>query len=110
MINQIPTEFPVITVTTPLKLQDEAILPIGHYQVTGEKINNKIYLKLYQGHYLMAQIPAVETLEDYDMPDINFARFLPEENNLCKIIFGSVDFNAYAQIEGADDSKEFNNY
>ena len=109
-INQIPTELPVITVTTPLKLQDEAVLPIGHYQVAGEKINNKIYLKLYQGHYLMAKIPALETLEDYDMPDINFASFLPEENNLYKIIFGSIDYNAYAQIEGADNSETLDNY
>lgn len=110
VINQIPTELPVITVTTPLKLQDEAVLPIGHYQVAGEKLNNKIYLKLYQGHYLMAQIPALETLEDYDMPDINFASFLPEENNLYKIIFGSIDFNAFAQVEGADSSDNIDNY
>ena len=106
-INQLPQELPVITITVPIKLKDNAVLPVGHYQVTSEKRNGQIYLKLYQGHYLMAQFPAVETLEDYDMPEINFAGFVPEDvENHYKIIFGSLDYNAFSQVEGAEDLSE----
>lgn len=110
VINQIQTELPVITVSSPIKLSAGAILPVGHYQVVGEKKNNQVFLKLYQGHYLIASLPAVETLEDYDMPDINFANFISEDDNHFKIIYGSIDFNAYVQIESAESDNNSWNY
>ncbi len=98
VINQIPKELPVLSVTCPVKLTDDAVLPTGHYQVVAEKIENKIYLKLYQGHFLMASIQAMETLDDFDQPDINFAGFIPSGEKF-KIIYGSIDYNAYVDME-----------
>ena len=98
VINQIPKELPVVCVSTPIKVEDDAVLPIGHYQVISEKRNNKIYLKLYQGHYLITEFEAVETLEDFDEPEINFANFITD-GNIYKLIYGSIDYNAYVNLE-----------
>ena len=98
IINQKAEELPILCVTADVKLNEDAILPVGHYQLMSEKVNNRIYLKLYQGHYLMAEIEAYETIDDFDQPEINFAEFIPDGNNY-KIIYGSVDYNAYANLE-----------
>ena len=98
VINQISKELPVVCVSTPIKIEDDAVLPIGHYQVISEKRNNKIYLKLYQGHYLITEFEAIETLEDFDEPEINFANFITD-GNIYKLIYGSIDYNAYVNLE-----------
>lgn len=98
VITQVSEEFPVVCITADLKIDEDNILPVGHYQIKSEKINNKIYLKLYQGHYLMAELEAIETLEDFDEPEINFANCITD-GNIYKIIYGSVDYNAYINLE-----------
>ncbi len=98
VINQIPAELPVLSVTCPVKLPQDAVLPTGHYQVVSEKIDNKIYLKLYQGHFLMASLEAIETLDDFEQPEVNFAGFIPSGDKF-KIIYGSIDYNAYVDLE-----------
>ncbi len=77
----------------------EDILPVGHYQVKGEKDDDgKINLKLYQASQLMAEIPANETNEDFDQEEILFANWILLDENRIKIIYGSLDFNAYAVV------------
>ena len=98
IINQKAEELPVVCINTDVKLLNDSVLPVGHYQVTSEKVNNKIYLKLFQGHYLMAELEAVETLDDFDQPEINFADFITD-GNIYKLIFGSIDYNAYVNLE-----------
>ena len=98
VINQKAAELPVVCITTDVKLPDDAILPVGHYQVMTEKVNDKIYLKLYQGHYLMAELEAYETLDDFDEPEINFADFI-SDGNVYKLVFGSIDYNAFVDLE-----------
>ena len=55
-------------------------------------------LKLYQAHDLLAQFPAVETTEDFDEDTISFAKWFFEGDDKIKIIFGSLDFNAYTVV------------
>lgn len=98
VINQIPEDLPVVCINVPIKINEESVLPIGHYQVTSEKRANKIYLKLYQGHYLITEFEATETLEDFDEPEINFANFITD-GNIYKLIYGSIDYNAYVNLE-----------
>jgi len=98
IINQKSDELPVVSVTTEVKLPDDAILPVGHYQVVSEKKDNKIYLKLYQGHFLMTKLEAYETLDDFDEPEINFANFI-YENGKYKLTYGSIDYNAFVELE-----------
>ena len=98
VINEKAEELPVVCVNTDVKIYEDSILPVGHYQVKSEKINNKIYLKLYQGHYLMAELEAIETLDDFDQPEINFADFIIDGDKY-KLIYGSIDYNAYIDLE-----------
>ena len=107
IINQKAEELPIVCINTDVKLINDSVLPVGHYQVTSEKINNKIYLKLYQGHYLMAELEAVETLDDFDQPEINFADFITD-GNIYKLIFGSIDYNAYVNLEPVQSFSEMN--
>jgi hypothetical protein len=89
---------PVICIPVELSI-GEGVLPVGHYQVQGEKNEDgSTVLKLYQAQYVMAQLPATETNEDFDEDTITFAKWLPEGENKIKIIYGSLDFNAFAYV------------
>ena len=92
-------ELSVLCIPAQLRIGD-GVLPVGHYQVKGERDENgDIVLKLYQAQYLMAQIPAVETLDDFGEETISFVNWVTEGEDRIKIIFGSMDFNAYAVVE-----------
>ncbi len=106
VINQIPKELPVVCITTPIKVSEDAILPVGHYQVVSEKRTNGIFLKLYQGHYLITEFPATETLDDFDEPEINFANFIFDGNGY-KLIYGSIDYNAYVNLDAINSEETF---
>ena len=97
-----PKELPILLVPLNLAIKEDRILPVGHYQVTGERQNGKIYLKLYQAHNLLASLEATETNDDFGEEEINFVKLLPENQNQVKIIFGSVDFNAYTLVKVAE--------
>jgi len=74
------------------------IIDCGYYQVLGEKKNDGVYLLLYQAHTLKAKIKAKETKDDFDEETIKFVKAIPCNDHQIKIIFGSVDFNAYAYV------------
>ena len=57
-LTAVPKELPILLVPLKLAIKEDRILPVGHYQVTGEKQNGKIYLKLYQAHNLLASLEA----------------------------------------------------
>lgn len=89
---------PVLTLPVEIVLK-EGILPVGHYQLKGEKTDdNNVVLRLYQAQYLMAEFPAIETDEDFDEETITFGKWLLEGENKIKIIYGSIDLNAYAIV------------
>ena len=101
-INNMPENLPVICISSPLKIGEDGTLPVGHYQVKGELKDGQPRIKLYQAHYLMADFPAVETNEDFEQPEINFVGLQDYNDKQYKIIFGSVDFNAYAIVDIAE--------
>ena len=87
-------------VSAPVKISEDAILPVGHYQAKGEIKNGTPVIQLYQSQNLMAEIPATETNDDFNEPEINFIKMIDAGNeNQVKFIFGSVDFNAYAILD-----------
>lgn len=94
-------EMPVLCIPVQLKVGNE-IIPVGHYQIDGEKKDGKTSLKLYQAHFLMAQIPAQETQDDYGKETVHFVELLEHNDKQVKIIFGSIDFNAYSIIDVAE--------
>lgn len=89
---------PVLSLPVELKVDDN-ILPVGHYQVVGEKVEGQTVLKFYQSQYLMAQFPAVETTCDFGEDTISFVKWEAVNDNQIKVMYGSLDLNAYAIIE-----------
>lgn len=77
----------------------------GYYNVMSErnKEDNKIYLSFYQGHFLKAKIQATETEEDYGEEEVNFVKIKSYNDSFVKLIFGSIDFNAYAYVPFNED-------
>jgi hypothetical protein len=89
---------PVICIPVDLNVGG-GVLPVGHYQVKGEKDENgNVVLKLYQAQYVMAQFPATETSDDFNEDTITFVKWLSEGEDKIKLIYGSIDFNAYAVL------------
>ncbi len=89
---------PIITLPIELSLKEGA-LPVGHYQVKGENIDDRVVIRLYQAQYLMAEFPAIKTNDDFDEETITFGKWVLEGEDKIKIIFGSLDFNAYAIVD-----------
>lgn len=89
-----------ILLTLPVELSTKTgeEIPVGHYKIIGEKVKDSVYLNFYQSSNLIAKVPATETNSDFDEPEINFVKIIPVNENKIKIIFGSMDFNAYTYI------------
>lgn len=78
---------------------DGQILEKGFYNIYGEKNkDNEIYLTLYQSQFLKGKVKAYETQDDYDAEEIDFVKYEPCNDYYIKVMFGSLDFNAYAYI------------
>lgn len=78
---------------------DETPLDKGYYKVIAERDkNNDIYLSFYQSQFFKGKVRACETNDDYDSESLDFVKLIPYNKNFVKIIFGSLDFNAYAYI------------
>ncbi|MBR1374232.1 hypothetical protein IJ750_05565 [bacterium] len=78
---------------------DDKILEKGFYNVYGEKEKDgTIYLSFYQSQYLKGKIKAYETSYDSDSDTIDFVKYEPYNDSYIRIIFGSLDFNAYTYL------------
>lgn len=88
-------------------LIDNGILEKGYYNVYGEKDKDgNIYLSFYQSQFLKGKIKAKETQYDFNSDDIDFAKFEPYDDNYVRIIYGSLDFNAYVYLMRSPDECE----
>lgn len=81
-----------------LMTNDGTAIPVGHYKVVGSKEKGKIYFDFYQAHYRIARVEGIETENDFGQPTVNFMQILPYDDDRIRIIYGSMDFNAYAFI------------
>ncbi len=101
MVNEQPDEtldeFQLLNIPVDFIANGEKV-ECGYYQVLGEKKSDGVYLLLYQAHSLKAKIKAKETNDDFDEATIKFVKVIPCNDHQMKIIFGSVDFNAFAYI------------
>lgn len=92
---------PVLTLPVELSVNN-ALIPVGHYQIKGEFEDSKPYLNFYQANDLILKLPATETQEDFGKDEILFADWIEENDNKLKIIYGSLDFNAYVIVDIAE--------
>ncbi len=99
MLTETSKDLPILLIPLALKVKEGYTIPIGHYQVEGEKKDGEVYIKLYQAHDLIAKIPAEETEDDFGETSINFVKLLPHGDYHVEIIYGGMDFNAYAIID-----------
>lgn len=79
---------------------DKGTLDKGFYKVFARRDDEtkKIYLSFYQSQFLKAEIEATETDDDFGEEVVNFAKIVPYNKSFIRMIFGSIDFNAYADI------------
>jgi hypothetical protein len=91
-------DLPVLSLPVEISAGD-GIIPVGHYQIKGENNNGRAYLSLYQAHELIAKIPATITEEDFDKEELLFADWVSLNDEEIKIIYGSLDFNAFAILK-----------
>ena len=79
---------------------DDTLLEKGYYKITGEKDKetNKIYILFYQSQYLKGKVQANATDDDFDEKMIDFVNITPHNDMFMKLIFGSLDFNAYVYL------------
>ena len=83
---------------------DNKLLEKGFYNVYGEKDKDgNVYLNFYQSQYLAGKVKAIETDNDWNEENIDFVNYIPCDNNTIKVIFGSLNFNAYAYIRYFDE-------
>ena len=83
---------------------DNKTLEKGYYNVTGEKDKNgDIFLNFYQAHDLKGKIKANKTQNDYNSESIDFVKMAPYNSQYMKIMYGSLDFNAYSFVEYLND-------
>jgi len=101
LLTNINTAIPLLNLPVSAVIGGTVLIP-GHYMVIGEKKNNKIFLKFYQGHYLMAQTEAYETEDDFNSDEIYFLKYNIEPNHKLKIMFGSMEFNAFTFVTYLD--------
>jgi len=79
---------------------DGKILEKGYYKLLPEKNKEKgALIHLYQSQFLKATIKVDETEDDFDKDTIDFAEVIPFNDSFVKLIFGSLDFNAYTYIQ-----------
>ncbi len=76
---------------------DNVTLDKGFYKIIGQKEDNgDIYLLFYQSQYFKGKLKASLTEDDYGEEYIDFVKLIPYNDKYVKIIYGSLDFNAYA--------------
>lgn len=99
LIKQMTQDTPVLMIPCELVTSEGKVVPIGHYQVEFVKDENDfVKMKLYQAHYVIAEVPAVETEEDLYDEHLNYLTLDDYEGDRVKINYGSMDFNAFAIV------------
>ncbi len=89
-----------ILINVPVNLiLGEKILEKGFYKVFARKDDNKkLYVSFYQSQFFKGETEVIETKDDFGEDEIDFAKLIPYNKSFMRMIFGSLDFNAYAFI------------
>lgn len=110
-INETAEKNLILSIPLSLVNGDGTELSIGHYKIVGEKTkDNKVYLDFYQSRSLIAKVPAIETESDFDENEVNFVKLLPYNEQRVKVIYGSMDFNAYTFIKIKNEISDQNSF
>ena len=83
------------------------ILEKGYYRAIGEEKDGLAFVNFYQAHELKAKLKVQNTDDDFGEQDIIFVKLLPHRENIMKLIFGSIDFNAFAYVRYIEPVTDF---
>ena len=83
------------------------IIEKGYYRAIGEKKDGVVMINLYQSHELKGQIKAQETQDDFGEKDIMFIKLVPHKASIHKLIFGSLEANAFTYVRFIEPSTDF---
>ena len=97
-IDETAEKYIILMLSQPLLNGDGTYIPVGHYKIVGVEEDDKVYLDFYQAHSKIARVPAIKTKYDFDQDQINFAKVMPYSDTKIKVIFGSLDFNAWTLL------------
>lgn len=94
-----------VLVNVPVKLiLGDKVLEKGFYKVFARKgEDEKFYVSFYQSQFLIGEVEVTETEEDFGEEELDFAKLIPYNKSFMRMIFGSLDFNAYAFIPFVDE-------
>lgn len=87
--------YPSILVMQKFYTDDNRIIDEGYYKAVVSVPKNKYekyYVHFFQGHSHKGKIRMFETTNDYDEPEINYAKII-ENKGLLKFIYGNIDCN-----------------
>ena len=102
LLSNINSAIPLLNLPVKILIGDTILIP-GHYKVVGVKEKNKVFLNFYKGHSMVAKIDAYETDDDFNSEDIYFLKYETFPNNQLKIMFGSMEFNAFTFVTYFED-------
>lgn len=94
-IQELQQEPNLLNLSVNLVLESGDEIPVGHYKIIGKKTRKDTVVEFHQGHSLIASIPVSEINDDFDEKGVQFVRILPYNQKQVKLIYGSIDFNAY---------------
>ena len=83
------------------------IIEKGYYRAEGEKNKSGVFINLYQSHDLIVKIKARETDDDFGEPNIMFIKLLPYKDGVMKLIYGSIQLNAYVYLRYIEPKSNF---
>ena len=79
---------------------DGKVLESGYYNVFGEKDKSgDVYLSFYQAHYFKGKVKAQKTKNDFGDEHLDFVKMEPYNEDYIRVMYGSLDFNAYAYVD-----------
>ena len=100
-IPELKSEKEDLLVNVPVHLIiDGKPLEKGYFKVLPEidKVTGKKYISFYQSQFFKGKVEVIETDDDYGEKLLDFVKIIPYNDSFVKIIFGSIEFNAYAFI------------
>lgn len=90
-----------ILLNTPVQLIiDGNVLEKGFYKIFSKRDeeSKKLYINFYQSQFFKGRVEVTETDDDYGKDVLDFVDIQPFNDSFVKIIYGSIDFNAYTYI------------
>ena len=88
-------------------LIDGKIVEKGYYRAIAEKKDGEFYIYFYQSHDLKAKLKVRETEDDFGEKNIMFIKLLPHKDGVMKLIYGSIEVNAYAYLRYVEPQLDF---